>query len=176
MPRCARHVPASKPIDTSLLLYKIVHPPVPTARTLKPTLTARHHLEQHDPRPSRLSAPKITQTCGPVSSRQSTRPILWHVRLPHNNQKAYVHIYRARLGHVSIPPPALALSSAAHIPSNLSRGEFTALHTLRSALEDGTATHIPLPADKDRAYTLVSQFPALSTLLQRLTQWVGAVS
>ena len=54
LPRCARNVPASKPINTSLLLYKIVHPPMPTARTLKPALTARHHLEQHDPRPSCL--------------------------------------------------------------------------------------------------------------------------
>ena len=94
------------------------HPPVPTARTLKPTLTARHHLEQHDPRPSRLSAPKITQTCGPVSSRKSTRPILWHARLPHNNQKAYVHIYRARLGHVSIPLPPIFNSVKGLRPSH----------------------------------------------------------
>ena len=30
--------------------------PMPTVRTLKPTLTARHHLDQHDPRPNRLCA------------------------------------------------------------------------------------------------------------------------
>lgn len=53
--------------------------------------------------------------------------------------------------------PRLVLFYAVGNFNNLSRGESTALHTLRAELESGTAEHILLPANKDRAYTLVSQ-------------------
>ena len=39
----------------------------------------------------------------------------------------------------------------------MSKSEVTALRDLQTQLREGTAQHIPLPADKDRAFTLVSQ-------------------
>jgi hypothetical protein len=52
---------------------------------------------------------------------------------------------------------AMSLSATAANPSNMSKGEVTALRDLQAQLREGTAQHIPLPADKDRAFTLVSQ-------------------
>ena len=52
---------------------------------------------------------------------------------------------------------AMSLSSTAPNTGNMSRSEYSALRDLGQQLRAGTAEHIPLPADKDRAYTLVSQ-------------------
>ena len=52
---------------------------------------------------------------------------------------------------------------------NMSRAEHTAIRTLSEQLKEGTALHIPIPADKDRAYCLVSPD-------QHINLWRSAMS
>ena len=64
---------------------------------------------------------------------------------------------------------ALTLSATASTPDNMSKSETLALRELEKQLKEGNAEFIPIPADKDRAYTLVSQ-------TQHTALWTKAMS
>ena len=64
---------------------------------------------------------------------------------------------------------ALTLSATASTPDNMSKSETLALRVLEKQLKEGDAEFIPIPADKDRAYTLVSQS-------QHTALWTKAMS
>ena len=78
--------------------------PVPFARSIEPTLAARHHRD-HTPARQHSQVQNKHKLVASIALQSQHDQICGTQGSLTITKKAYVHIYRARLGHVSIPPP-----------------------------------------------------------------------